>query len=191
MNIEYNNERLFSGTANDQLAVKNLIDLPRLSQDIGIVDYSYYVGGEKGGKIEIYDDIDFERYPVTAKDDAFAKTIHAARLCLTITDVTNIGNDLVYQTACSMIKSALVSDFPIVTYNIEIGKNKLNNAITRAESQLIIEKEQNTNSNYIDQIQALNDLTMLQASKDNALNILIKQSILDRKLNKEIIDSVI
>ncbi|MES2607143.1 MAG: hypothetical protein V4544_00180 [Pseudomonadota bacterium] len=157
----------------------NIKDLPEIKSGQGL-DYSYYTG-ESGNdqSIKINDYLQVDLYPITGKHDAFAKTIQAARLLLTVTPPDNIG--AVFNEAKLLIENAVDFAFPHAVYKLSTEKQKLNSAIEKADELVCIEEERVINANKTTQIMAMDNSRTLESSRDITLQTLNKNHILDHR----------
>jgi uncharacterized coiled-coil protein SlyX len=187
MNSQYNNDYTLSGVSIKTKAVLNLMELPKLVTGQGI-DYSYYAGGANDQTIMVNDYTQVNLYPVTGRHDFFAKTIQAARVCLTLDPKDCVSDS--FHNAKQMSTEATTHDYSNTIYKLGIEKSKLKAAVDAVPAQLAIEAEKCIVAGKLNKEKALSELTVLESSKQNALNMLIKQSILDRKLNEEIFNAM-
>lgn len=177
MNSEHDGSQTLAGRELKEQSV-NIKDLPVISSGMGI-DYSYYTGEDGDQSIKINDDAAINLYPITGKHDAFAKTIQAARLLLTINPTDT--KCAAFKEAKKLGKEALDHDFADAMYRVDIEKGKLNDAIKRAPELEIIEADRIIKANKISQMEAINNAKTLEHSRDITLSTLSKHSILDNR----------
>lgn len=177
MNSQHDGSQTLAGKELKEQSV-NIKDLPKIEPGKGI-DYSYYTGESGNQSIKINDDMSVDLYPITGKHDAFAKTIQAARLLLTIKPTDN--KSAAFKEAKSLITEAVNNEFPDAIYRVGIEKEKLKDAIKKAPELAILEAERIVNANKISQMTAINSAKTLEHTRDITLSTLSKHSILDNR----------
>jgi hypothetical protein len=177
MNSQHCGNQTLAGRELKEQSV-NIQGLPEIKIGMGL-DYSYYTGESGNQSIKINDDMSVDLYPVTGKHDAFAKTIQAARLLLTIKPTDNKSD--AFKEAKSLITEAVNNDFPDAIYRVGIEKEKLDAAIKKAPELAILESERIVKANKISQMTAINSAKTLEHTRDITLSTLSKHSILDNR----------
>ena len=177
MNREHDGNQTLAGKELKGQSV-NIKNLPEIIAGQGL-KHSYYTGQDGNQSISIDDSTKVNLYPITGKDDAFAKTIQAARLLLTI-DPTNTTS-AAFTEARDLIKGALKKDFPDAIYKTNIEIEKLKESIRNASKLIVIETERIEHANKITQMDAMRITKELEQTRDITMKVMSNNSILDNR----------
>lgn len=186
MNNGFGCDQTLGGTSTKDNAVnfKNLV--PINAEDP--IKTDYYKGADGNILINLDNETIVDVLPITGKNDAFAKIIQSARLCLNVDP--NDPTTPAYVKAKTLCQQALTEDIPNAIYKVGNERIKIQKTIDSIPERLQSEVEKYDLFGVENYIDSLISIQNTQASKDITINLSIRQTQAKNKLADELMRSM-
>ena len=185
MNDGFNGNQTFAGISIKTDAVCDLGKMPEITETDDM--YAYYKGADGNIDINVDRQTRINAYPITGKHDAFAKTIQAARLCLTIDPKDATAPT--FTRAKQLITDATSYEFSKATNKLNVEKSKLKFTIDNIPRQIAIESDRYSKANAENIMDTIVAVSTLMDSIDVNNKTAVNVSMFNRNINKTITDT--